>query len=54
MTNADSAFARLIGLGATALEPIQDVGGGVKIGAVKDPFGNFLGVVENPGFRIAP
>ena len=29
-----------------------NVGGGVKIGAIKDPFGNVLGVVENPHFRF--
>lgn len=52
--DADSAFARLISLGATPLEPIQDVGEGIKIGAVHDPFGNVLGVIENPHFTIEP
>ena len=52
VANADSAFERLIGLGATPQEPIQDVGDGVRIGAVHDPFGNVLGVIENPHFRI--
>ncbi len=54
VTNADSAYARLLQLGATDFEPIQDVGGGIKIGAVRDPFGNVLGVIENPSFRIQP
>jgi catechol 2,3-dioxygenase-like lactoylglutathione lyase family enzyme len=49
--DAEAAYARLIGLGASEHEPVQDVGGGVKIGAVRDPFGNVLGVVENPHFR---
>jgi predicted enzyme related to lactoylglutathione lyase len=49
--NADSAYARLLSLGATAHEPIQDVGEGIRIGAVHDPFGNVLGVIENPHFR---
>ena len=52
VANADRAFARLIALGATEQEPIQDVGGGIRIGAVHDPFGNVLGVIENPGFVI--
>ena len=42
---------RLIELGATPFEPVSDVGGGIKIGAVRDPFGNILGVIENPGFK---
>jgi predicted enzyme related to lactoylglutathione lyase len=54
VADADKAYARLIAKGATAFEPVQDVGGGVKIGAVRDPFGNILGVVENPQFRSAP
>lgn len=49
--DAEAAYTRLVSLGASDHEPIQDVGGGVKIGAVRDPFGNVLGVVENPHFR---
>jgi leucyl aminopeptidase len=26
---------------------VQDVGGGIRVGAVKDPFGNRLGFIEN-------
>ena len=52
VTSADDAFARLISLGATAHEPIQDVGGGIRIGSVRDPFGNVLGVIENPHFKL--
>lgn len=52
VTNADSSYARLLELGATDFEPIQDVGGGIRIGAVRDPFGNILGVIENPTFRL--
>jgi predicted enzyme related to lactoylglutathione lyase len=52
VTNADSAFARLLGMGATSFEPVEDHG--VRIGAVRDPWGNILGVVENPAFRVEP
>ena len=48
--NAESSFARLVELGATPHQNVQDVGGGIKVGTVKDPFGNFFGVIENPGF----
>ncbi len=52
VADAEAAYARLLSLGAADHEPVQDVGGGVKIGAVRDPFGNVLGVVENPHFRF--
>ena len=50
--DAELAYQRLLTLGAVDHEPVQDVGGGVKIGAVRDPFGNMLGVVENPHFHF--
>lgn len=53
VTDADAAYTRLIELGASGHDPIQDVGGGIRIGAVRDPFGNLLGVIENPTFRLA-
>lgn len=40
----------MMALGATALEPVKDVGGGIKVAAVLDPFGNRLGIIENPLF----
>ncbi len=48
-----AAFARLIDLGAAALDPVTEVGGGIKVAAVIDPFGNRLGIVENPHFDPA-
>lgn len=52
VADATGAYARLVSLGASDHEGVQDVGDGVKIGAVRDPFGNILGVVENPHFRF--
>jgi predicted enzyme related to lactoylglutathione lyase len=52
VTNADSAWTRLIGLGATPNEPIQDVGEGIRIGSLHDPFGNLLGIIENRHFMV--
>ncbi len=51
--DATETYSRLVGLGATALEPVNDVGGGIKVGAVGDPFGNRFGIIENPHFKIA-
>jgi predicted enzyme related to lactoylglutathione lyase len=49
--DAASAYQGLIDLGATMQEPVQDVGGGILIGSVRDPFGNILGVIQNPNFK---
>jgi hypothetical protein len=38
-------------LGATPHEAIQDVGEGILIGSLHDPFGNVLGIIQNPHFR---
>jgi len=48
--NAEAAFARLLALGATSLEPVTEVGEGIKVAAVTDPFGNRFGIIENPHF----
>jgi len=48
--DADASLKRLWKLGATSYEDLQDVGGGIKVAAVKDPFGNVFGIIENPHF----
>ena len=53
VSHADSAYQRLLALGATALEPVHDVGEGIRVAAVLDPFGNRLGIIENPHFILA-
>ena len=45
------AFSRLVELGGKPLEPVTDVGGGIKVAAVTDPFGNRLGIIANPNFK---
>jgi predicted enzyme related to lactoylglutathione lyase len=51
VTDARGAYQRLVDLGATPQEPVQDVGEGILIGTVHDPFGNVLGVIQNPNFK---
>lgn len=53
VTDASLEFARLVELGASSLDAVADVGGGIKVGAVMDPFGNRLGIIENPHFDSA-
>ena len=48
--DAESALKRLLELGAQENEAIQDVGEGIKVASVKDPFGNVFGIIENPHF----
>jgi len=50
VADIEAAQARLLALGATALEPVTEVGEGIKVAAVTDPFGNRLGIIENPLF----
>jgi predicted enzyme related to lactoylglutathione lyase len=49
--DAHAAYKRLIELGATPVEDVQDVGGGMLVGEVRDPFGNILGIIYNPLFK---
>ena len=42
---------RLTQIGGTIHEPVKEVGGGIKVAALKDPFGNVFGLIENPNFN---
>lgn len=46
------AFKRLLELGAKEHSPLQDVGEGIRVGIVLDPYGNTLGIIENPHFAL--
>jgi predicted enzyme related to lactoylglutathione lyase len=48
--DAAAEFARLTALGAAPHEPIRDVGEGIKVGSVLDPFGNLFSIIEHPHF----
>ncbi len=50
--DAAKALARLEALGATVREALQDVGEGIKVAAVADPYGNTFGIIENPNFDV--
>ncbi len=50
--DAKAAFKRLLELGASQHSPVQEVGDGIRVGTVKDPLGNVLGIIENPHFSI--
>lgn len=46
-----SEFNRLISLGATVHEEPQEVGGGIIVATVKDPWNNVVGLIYNPHFK---
>lgn len=48
--DAYAAYDALIAAGATAFEVPNEVGGGIVVAMVKDPWGNALGVIYNPHF----
>lgn len=45
-------YDRLIGLGASAYEEPHNVGGELVVGAVMDPWGNAVGLIYNPDFKL--
>ena len=53
VADAAAAVARLQELGAVIIEPLTDVGEGIRVATVADPFGNLFGVIENPNFSLA-
>jgi len=52
VVNVDASFARLLSLGATERSAVQEVGEGIKVATVLDPFGNIFGIIENPHFKL--
>ncbi len=45
------AWKKLIDAGAKPDEEIMHVGGDVYVATVIDPFGNLLGIIQNPNFE---
>lgn len=48
----ESAIQHFVTVGATLVAPVQDVGEGIKVATVSDPFGNLIGLIENPHFEL--
>ena len=46
-----ASLDRLLALGATLYQPVIERGEGFTTAAVVDPFGNILGIMENPHFE---
>ena len=52
VADAAAALKRLEDMGARVHEPLTEVGGGIKVASVHDPFGNVVGIIENPHFAV--
>jgi uncharacterized protein YndB with AHSA1/START domain len=48
----DGALAKVVELGGEVVTPIRDVGDGIRVCAFRDPFGNDVGLIDNPHFRV--
>lgn len=50
VASAEEAVSAMESAGATIVHPASDVGEGIKVATVSDPFGNLIGIIENPHF----
>jgi len=48
----DDAIRQFVTAGATLLRAAEDVGEGIEVASVADPFGNVIGLIENPHFTL--
>lgn len=51
VSDVQAAIERALGMGATEHGAVQEVGGGIRTGSVRDPFGNVIGFIDNPAFN---
>jgi predicted enzyme related to lactoylglutathione lyase len=51
--DAHAGLRHLLDAGAAVRSDIEDVGGGILVATVYDPFGNTFGVIQNPHFKLS-
>ncbi len=51
--DAVTSYKRMLELSAKEPSDVREVGGGIRVATVTDPFGNVLGIIENPNFKVA-
>ncbi len=47
-----SEVAQCIAIGAACIESVNDVGDGIMVATIADPFGNSIGLIQNPHFDV--
>ena len=50
--NIEAALEHFVMVGATLVASPTEVGEGITVARVADPFGNVIGLIENPQFEI--
>ena len=53
VANIENAVQHFTRAGARLEAQVQDVGGDIRVATVADPFGNLIGLIENPHFVAA-
>ena len=48
----ESTLQHMLDLGASKNEEPLDVGGGVVVASITDPWGNIIGLIYNPHFKV--
>lgn len=51
--NVSDSFQNMISLGATVHEEPTEVGGGIIVASLKDPWENIIGLIFNPHFSLS-
>ncbi|HMK06565.1 MAG TPA: VOC family protein [Flavobacterium sp.] len=52
VNDVEAEYKRMLGLGAKPHEQPTNVGGEIIVASVKDPWGNIIGLIYNPEFRL--
>ena len=52
VSSIKDSVQHFLDVGASLFAPIQDVGDGIHVASLKDPFGNVVGLIENPHFSL--
>lgn len=50
--NIEEAYKKLLAIGASIHEAPNNVGGELMVATVKDPWGNVVGLIYNPSFKL--
>ena len=53
VADIDASHGAFLAAGATTLEPVRAVGGDIRVSTLADPFGNAIGLIQNPHFSTS-
>ncbi len=53
VNDINAEYKRFLELGAQEHTPIKDVGGGIEVATILDPWNNLIGLIYNPHFELS-